>query len=48
MISDFSGDGGSEMTPKNWILGGMRGQKSSKLVGVIINGCSLSLRVAEL
>ena len=39
MISDFRGDGGSEMTPqkqtlegKNRMLGGMDGQKSSKIV----------------
>ena len=40
MMSYFRGDGGSEMTPKNrilegknWTLGGMGGQKSSKIVG---------------
>ena len=40
MMSDFRGDGGSEMTQKNWTLegknwtlGGMGGQKLSKLVG---------------
>ena len=40
MMSDFRGDGGSEMTPKNRTLegknrtlGGRGGQKSSKIVG---------------
>ena len=40
MMSDFRGDEGSEMTPKNWTLegkswtlGGMEGQKLSKIVG---------------
>ena len=40
MMSDFRGDGGSEMTPKNRTLegknrtlGGMGGQKLSKIVG---------------
>ena len=41
MMYDFRGDGGSEMTPKNWALGGknrtLGGQKSSD----IINGRSL-------
>ena len=39
MMSNFRGDGGSEMTPKNRTLegknrtlGGMGGQKSSKIV----------------
>ena len=43
MMSDFRGDGGSEMTPenrtsegKNWTLGGMGGQK-------IVKNCRTSL-----
>ena len=40
MMSDFRGEGGADMTPKNrtlecknWTLGGMGGQKLSKIVG---------------